>query len=88
VPVWHASVSCIAYPGHRFRDLPERMRLEALRLAERALALVGEGETQREEMGGIAAHVRRCLSAAELRTIDPAFLACPAVDSAGVGTPL
>lgn len=83
MPVWHASISLWPSPqrpspldrwGGRL-ERKARLRLDALLLG------VGAGPVLCNR-GGIALHLRRRLSPAELARLSPAWLAIPATDPA------
>ncbi len=82
--MWHASISLqdlrrrrpVAVADWDGRDWEKaRAKLRMLLLG------VGTGEDVRER-GDVAIHLKRRLSDGELARLDPAWLACPAVDGA------
>lgn len=84
MPVWHASVA-VLIPGAPF---PTPTALVTGSDAKRAKAfavdlLGGVGRLpERASITDFTFHFRRALAPAEIEQLDPAWLACPAVDHA------
>lgn len=83
MPVWHASIALL-----RNGKLPKAVaawtaweKAQAWNLAASLLNGVGTGQNYSKD-GGIAVHLRRRLSEAELALLSQEWLAIPAVDEA------
>lgn len=80
--MWHASVSVLGptgVPVPRERLTP-RTRARLREVAAGLLRGVGAGPDRWDARSNGVLHLRRALSAAELASLDPAWLAIPAVD--------
>jgi hypothetical protein len=79
--VWHASICLRARSGEptRTEEVPRPSRRLAFALGRELLEGWGTGPTI-EHVKGIAFHVRRRLSPAELEVLDPAWLAIAPID--------
>lgn len=80
MPVWHASQAAQTdYGPIPIAELDRKERRILRALGEKLLEGVGAGDWIHHEKQ-VAVHVRRRLSEAELRGLDPAWLAIPAID--------
>jgi hypothetical protein len=81
--VWHASIALYGPEGGaplETATVDRKRRRLAFAFAERLLDGVGAGKSL-EQAKKVAFHLRRALSDDELRRIDQAWLAIPAVDA-------
>ncbi len=83
--MWHASVAVLD-EGMNPRILSSVRRLDlAKRVARGLLHGVGGAVPDRLDVGDVVVHLRRPLSEREIASLDPGWLAIPAVDLAGEG---
>lgn len=81
---WHVSMSMTELDGH----MKPRQQRAAVDLGRRVLGPAGDVAGERydwgEHSGVYVVHVRRPVAERELALLPPAFLACPAIDRAGL----
>jgi hypothetical protein len=80
--VWHASISRPEQRPRPTERWTKQERNEVQRLARTLLDGVGQAPEE-AEFYPLAYHVRRCLTDAEIASIDPAWVALPALDEGG-----